>query len=264
MVAVTEGTLSTGQPYLRLGHGPPLVLAPGLTPDHENPGGAFRRQIVSWSAPFAAHFTVYRVARRPGLQPGTTMADIAADYAAAIENDIGGPVLLHGTSTGGSVALQLATDRPDLVRRLVVAAAASRLPDQTRRLMVDVASLVEDGDLRRASALLMGATATRRTAWAVRGAGWVLGPHLAKGGWSDMLATIAAEDEFDAGPRLHRVQAPALVLGSSADGFYPAEMFRETAAALPHGRAVVLEGQSHGYVGGSKVAAAIALGFLLG
>jgi hypothetical protein len=29
------------------------------------------------------------------------MADIAADYAGAIEQDIGRPVLLHGTATGG-------------------------------------------------------------------------------------------------------------------------------------------------------------------
>jgi pimeloyl-ACP methyl ester carboxylesterase len=36
-------------------------------------------------------------------------------------------MLLRGTSTGGPVALQLAMDRPDLVRALVVVASAHQL-----------------------------------------------------------------------------------------------------------------------------------------
>ena len=55
------------------------------------------------------------------------MSEIAADYARAIEDDLGEPAYLHGTSSGGSMSLQLAVDRPELVRRLVLAAAACRL-----------------------------------------------------------------------------------------------------------------------------------------
>ena len=112
---VTESRFSSGLPYLRLGEGPPLIVSPGLGSEHANPTGRWRRMAVSWATPFADHFTVYLTNRRPGLPPGTTMSDIAADYATAIETDIGEPVLLHGTSTGGSVALQLAVDRPELV-----------------------------------------------------------------------------------------------------------------------------------------------------
>jgi pimeloyl-ACP methyl ester carboxylesterase len=53
------------------------------------------------------------------------MSDIAGHLASAIEHDLGQPVFLQGTSTGGSVALQLAVDRPDLVRRLVVVRRAA-------------------------------------------------------------------------------------------------------------------------------------------
>ena len=127
MVAVTEGTLSTGLPYLRLGQGPPLVMASGLSPEHTNPTGIWRRIYLSSALPFAEHFTVYLANRRVGLEPGATMSDIAADYAGAIEQDIGQPVMLHGTSTGGSVALQLAIEHPGLVQRLVLASAACRL-----------------------------------------------------------------------------------------------------------------------------------------
>ena len=264
MGAVTEGRLSTGLPYLRLGQGPPLVLASGLSPEHANPTGVWRRMSLSWAAPFAEHFTVYLVNRKAGLAPGATMADIAADYAGAIEQDIGRPVMLHGTSTGGSVALQLAIDHSQLVQRMVLAASACRLSPHGRQVQAEVARLIQEGDGRRASALLMEAGVPGPLAHAARGLGWLTGGGFAADDQSDMLLTIAAEDSFDAEPELTRVQAPTLVLGGSADKFYSEDLFRRTAAGIPQGRAVILPGKSHVYAAGSKVAAGIALGFLMG
>ena len=263
MAAVTEGHLSSGVPYLRLGHGPPLVVASGLTTEHANPTGATRRMTLAWAAPFAEHFTVYVVNRRPSLAPGSSMSDIAADLAAAIEHDVGPPVLLHGTSTGGSVALQLAIDRPELVERMVLSAAACRLSPGGRQVMAEVARLTRHGDRRRATSLVVEAGTPRRWALATRGMGWVMGGFTADD-QEDMLVTIAAEDSFDAEPDLARVQAPTLVLGGAADGFYSPDLFERTAAGIPRGRAVILPGKSHVYVAGSKVTAGIALGYLIG
>jgi pimeloyl-ACP methyl ester carboxylesterase len=79
-----------------------------------------------------------------------------------------------------------------------------------------------------------------------------------------MLITIEAEEAFDAEPDLHRVQAPTLVLGGTADQFYSEDLFRRTAAGIPNGRAVIFPGKGHFYVINSKTAASIALGFHLG
>jgi pimeloyl-ACP methyl ester carboxylesterase len=263
MVAVKEDRFSTGVPYLQLGQGPPLLMASGLTSEHANPTGAWRRMALAWANPFAEHFTVYLANRRPGLPPGTTMADLAADYAGAIEHDIGRPVLLHGTSTGGSVALQLAIGRPELVRRVVVSAAACRLSPHGRQVMARVARLTREGDSRRATALMFATGTPRSVTYVARGLGWVMGGSSALGDPSDMLTTIAAEDAFDAEPALPRVQAPTLVLGGTADRFYSTDLFRRTAAGIPQGRAVILRGKSHAHVAGSKVPAGIALGFLI-
>lgn len=264
MRSVTEGRFSSGLPYLRLGEGPPLLVSPGLSSQHANPTGLSRRMAVSWAGPFADHFTVYLTQRRPGLASGATMTDIAADYAAAIENDIAEPVLLHGTSTGGSVALQLAVDRPELVRRLVLAAAACRLGSVGRDLQSRVASFVSAGNERAAWATLLEALAPRPLRYPARGVGWVAGGAFAVDDPSDMLVTIAAEDSFDAEPALGRVQAPTLVLGGSADRFYSTDLFWRTADGIPSGRAIILAGKSHLYLAGSKAAAGMALGFLLG
>ena len=263
MAAVTEGSLSTGVPFLRLGQGPPLLVASGLSTAHANPTGAWRRMTLSWARPFADHFTVYVVNRRPGLEPGSTMSDLAADYAGAIEQDIGGPVAVHGTSTGGSVALQLAVDRPELVQRMVLAAAACRLSPQGRQVMDEVADLTRQGDKRGATSRMVAAGTPPRWSVVTRRMGWLMG-GFTPDNQDDMLVTIAAEDSFDAEPHLSRVQAPTLVLGGTADAFYSRDLFERTAAGLPRGRAVLFPGRSHVSVAGSKVAAGIALGYLVG
>ena len=262
MSDVVEGTFSSGVPYLRTGQGPALLVAAGLTTEHANPKGTARRFSLAWAAPFAEHFTVYLANRRPGLVTGTSMHELADDYATAIEVDIGEPVLVHGTSTGGSVALQLAVDRPELVRRLVLAAAACRLSPEGRSVMKGVARLTAEGDTRAATAAMAVAGMPPRLRLVARPAGWVMGQFTAAD-QSDMLVTIAAEDEFDAEPHLDRVTAPTLVLGGSADGFCTRDLVERTAAGIPRGRAVVWEGRSHVGVAGGKVPAAVGLGYLL-
>jgi pimeloyl-ACP methyl ester carboxylesterase len=264
MQRVTEGQFSTGVPYLRLGEGPPLLAASGLTSTHANPSGMPRRMGLAWSAPFAEHFTVYLANRRPGMPEGVTMADLARDYAESIEQDIGEPVALHGTSTGGSVALQLAIDRPDLVRRMVVAAAACRLSEHGRAVQAELARLGQEGDGRGTAALLFGEMSPAPLRRPARALGWLVGGSFAPGDPTDMLRVIAAEDSFDAEPQLGRIEAPSLILGGGADAFYSEDLFRSTAAAIPGGRVVILPGKSHLHVAGSKVPAAIGLGFLLG
>ena len=239
-------------------------MAAGLTPEHVNPTGVGRRIYLSGAAPFTDHFTVYLVNRRVGLTPGTTMADIAADYARAIEDEFGEPVALHGTSTGGSVALQLAIDHPDLVRRLVLASSACRLSPLGRQVQAEVARLTRSGDARRGWALMMDMLAVGPFRYPARAVGWLAGPTFAADDSSDMVVTIEAEDAFDAEPDLHRVQAPTLVLGGTADRFYTEDLFRRTAAGVADGRAVVFPGKGHLYAAGSAPAASTALGFLLG
>lgn len=263
MVAVVEGTLSSGLPYLRLGQGPPLVMMPGLSAEHANPTGLWRRIYLSGAAPYAEHFTVFLANRRAGLAPGSSMTDIAADYAVAIENDIGEPVMVHGTSTGGSVALQLAIDRPELVKRLVVASAACRLSPAGRRTQAEFARLTTEGDVRRAWANLTGMVAPGLLRPPLWGLGWLAGRSLAVDDPADMLITVAAEDSFDAEPGLHRVQAATLVLGGTTDPFYSEDLFRRTAAGVPDGRAVLFPGKGHMYPASSKHAAGLSLGFFL-
>lgn len=232
-----EGTLTGGLPYLSFGTGPPLIVCEGLTAEHANPRGLDRMMTLRLHGPLGRHFTVYVVNRRPGLATGTTMADIAGDYAHAITADFEPPVHVEGISTGGSVAQQLAVDHGDVVDRLVIASSACRLSPAGRRLQTDFADLVLRGRPRRAYALLGSSVTTHPVGRPLMAAMmWLVGASVAPDDPSDMVTTIRAEDAFDASGDLHRITAPTLIVAGARDGFYTPALFRRTAAGIPNAR----------------------------
>jgi pimeloyl-ACP methyl ester carboxylesterase len=214
-----EGTLHGGLPYLAVGQGPPLVVFSGLTAEHANPTGLARWFDVQTLKPMARHFTVYAVNRKPGLTAGSTIEDLAGDYAQAIAQEFSGPVCVEGISTGGSVAQQFAIDHPQLVRRLVLTATACRLSPHGREVQRRFAELVRQGRPRRAYAALgptLAATAAGGRAFAALM--WLFGGSQRVDDPSDMLVTVAAEDVFDACPRLHHISAPTLLVAGDRPG----------------------------------------------
>jgi pimeloyl-ACP methyl ester carboxylesterase len=235
----------------------------GLTPTHDVPTGFERRMSLRYATPAATAFTVYIVNCKKGLEPGESMSDIAGHLVAAIEHDIGEPVFLRGTSTGGSVALQLAVDRPDLVRRLVVVAAAYRLGPRGRELQAEVARLVRAGDPEAAMTLMATAMLPERVREPLRPAARLLAGRQVPDDATDFLVTLEAEDAFDVEHDLHRITAPTHVIGGGKDVFYPRELFEGTAAGVQDGRVHVFEDWGHARTSASAATANVMLGFLL-
>lgn len=259
----SEGFLHGDIPYLRLGQGPPLVMVQGLSPQHDIPLGWQRRLTLSAVTPLADEFTVFVVNRRRGLQPGQSMSDIAGHIADAIEHDLGEPVVLQGTSTGGSVALQLAVDRPELVRRLVVVASAYRLGPEGRTSQAELARLTRAGDPAAGWAKVIERTMPPPVRGPARPVARLAARSMARGDPNDMLVTVDAEDVFDVKDDLPRITAPTLVIGGGKDPFYPREMFQATADGVQDGWAHIFEGWGHLRTAGARATTLITLGFLL-
>ena len=171
---VREGLLAGGLPYLAVGDGPPLVVFPGFTANHANPSGAERQFHLRPLMPLARRFTLYLVSRKPDLEPGATITDLAGHYAHALQRTFSGPVAIIGISTGGSIAQQLAIDHPQLVGRLVLVAAACRLGTAGRRMQRDLARFTLAGQPRRAWAATGPGLATTATGGRLMGrcCGW--------------------------------------------------------------------------------------------
>lgn len=257
------GFLHDDVPYLKIGHGPPLVSVQGLTPEHDLPKGLERRFALSHARPLARDFTVYVVNRKRGLRPGESMSDIAGHLANAIEHDLDEPVFLDGTSTGGSVALQLAVDRPDLVRRLVVIAAACRLGPRGRELQAEMARLIRAGEPREAWASAMTAMLPGPLRGPARPVSRLGAGSMVPSDPNDVLVTLDAEDVFDVEADLPRVTAPTLVIGGGKDAFYTPELFRRTAAGVLDGRVHMFPDWGHMRASSSTATTHLTLGFML-
>jgi pimeloyl-ACP methyl ester carboxylesterase len=179
------------------------------------------------------------------------MTDIAANYATALRQAFEAPVDVAGLSTGGSVALQLAIDHPELVKRLVVVASAYRLGAPARRSQRRMATLAAAGRRRQVDwALGRSMGRSRASSLAAGALYWLAGPLLfgTAADPSDMIATIEAEDGFDVGQRLGAIKVPTLVVGGAKDQFYQANgerLIAETAARIHGARLVLYERRGH-------------------
>jgi pimeloyl-ACP methyl ester carboxylesterase len=124
--AVERRIVSRGNVDLEVlsqGSGPVIVMLPSLGRSGED-YNAVAAMLASEG------FRVLRpqprgIGRSKGPMDGLSMHDLAADVASVIENENKGSVIVVGHAFGNFVARQIAADRPDLVRGVVVAAASS-------------------------------------------------------------------------------------------------------------------------------------------
>jgi pimeloyl-ACP methyl ester carboxylesterase len=241
-VSVARGTLGP-LPYAALGDGEPVAVLAGLSPTTGFEGDTMVRATAGPLAALARRLFVFN--RRPGLPRGMTMAELAAEHADALRAIGAGPVDVIGTSTGGSVAQQLAADHPDVVRRLVLVSTACRLGPLGRELQRRAAARIRAGADGQALALMAASLVPPRRGQLAAGlAGRLLGPRLVGGGLADMATTIEAEDAFDLA-RCPPVRAPTLILAGRDDRFYAPELFAETAALIPGALLQVFPGRGH-------------------
>jgi pimeloyl-ACP methyl ester carboxylesterase len=112
---------------LTQGHGPAIVLVPSLG------RGATDFDAIAQKLD-AVGYRVLRpqprgIGNSAGPWTGVKLEDLAADIAAVIENDQGGPAFVVGHAFGNRIARTLATIRPDLVRAVgLIAANVGRNP----------------------------------------------------------------------------------------------------------------------------------------
>jgi pimeloyl-ACP methyl ester carboxylesterase len=185
-------------PYAALGTGDPVLVIAGLFP-FTGPGSDRMAGLSIGSlAKLADRRRLVLVNRRAGLPRGMTMAGIAAEHADAIRDGLGAPVDVVGTSTGGSIAQQLAADHPDAVRRLALLSTACHLGPEGKRLQRQIAARIRGGAYRQAIALLAGEIVPRgRLAAGIVAS--IVGPLVLRDreALDDMATTIEAEDAFD-------------------------------------------------------------------
>jgi pimeloyl-ACP methyl ester carboxylesterase len=151
-----------------------------------------------------------------------------------------------GFSSGGFLALQLALDHPDVVRRLVVVGADARISADTRASNLRWIECLRAGDLPGAwrelgtDALADPGRWSRLLSWATSAAAL-----MTTGDCTDGIRTAQSELDFDLTGSLARITAPTLLVAGGRDATLSTGSVMRTARALPHGSLVVLPRTGH-------------------
>lgn len=241
--------------------GPLIVLANGL-------GGsmvAWRALVVGLAPRYRIVSWDYRGLYGSGPPPradAIRIEDHCRDLEVLLDHLDGGPATLIGWSMGVQVALEFALSHPDRTAGLVLVCGAPGDPfagvlhtTLSRRWVPAACRVVEAapgsfGTVVRALAAFGPTPDLLRRAKVVAPSCDLavfreLAADFAGLDWSLYFRTMRAMGDHSAWDRLGDVRAPALVVGGTRDLFTPAEVATRTAAAIPHARAVVLEGASH-------------------
>jgi pimeloyl-ACP methyl ester carboxylesterase len=235
-------------PFVRLGDGPrTLVIFPAL-------GDAVRDvtdlawRLAWYYRGFASDYRVYLISRKRGLPPGYTTRQMAADYAEAFEESIGGPADVLGLSMGGLIAQHFAADFPQYVRRLVIGVAAYRLGAEGERMVRRWSTLAQEHRWRElySDNVALTYTGFRRTLYGflMRLVSERLLPKPANP--SAYVVSAEACLDHDAAGRLAAIRAPTLVIGGMRDELFPEPLLRETAQLVPEATLRLIEDTGHG------------------
>lgn len=183
--------------YTVNGSGLPLLFIPGL--------GVSVAEMAPLLNELATRSTVIAVDNRGvGLSDKPdepySIAVMAADAAAVAKDSTLAPVDVLGYSLGGRIALQLAFDRPHLIRRLVLLSTSARLPKRRRSIMMSIGPFIPIGPkprqpvyaFRRQRAASQGYDARSRLAE-------IAARILILAGKADKISTPALAEELHAG-----------------------------------------------------------------
>jgi len=233
-------------PSAATGTGDPVLVIAGLMPTTGPGSDRAARGGIGQLEKLADRRRLVLVNRRAELPRGMTMAEMAAEHADAIR-ELGAPVDVVGTSTGGSIAQQLAADHPGVVRNLVLLSTACRLGAVGKSLQRRVAARIRKGAYRKAMALMASEFAPRSARIPVGVVASVAGPLVLRDrqGLDDMATTIEAEDTFDLATCASPIAAPTLIVAGRDDRFYAPALFEETARLIPGSDLRLLDGKGH-------------------
>ena len=147
---VTESRVSVGNiqmDYITFGSGSkPLILLQGLNTNGIRGSGFMLSHMYRI---FSKSYRVYLFDRRADLTDGVTVRDLAADLAAALDTLSIRSADVFAVSQGGMIAMYLAIDRPDLVRKLVLAVTASRCNETLQRAIEGWIGMTERNEIKQ-------------------------------------------------------------------------------------------------------------------
>lgn len=230
--------------WFEAGRGEPLVLIHGLADDHR----AWRRALPDL---LLRHRVVLYDLRGHGEttagSPDGTLRQLGDDLAALLDAIDVGRAHIAGFSLGGTIAMRVAIDHPERVRKLTLVATSSRVGKTAADWYRQRAEMVarDDPELR--------ATLDRDTAdvYAESPAeleeGLLIRRQSAANpiGYGNACVAMAALNGAPLDPELGRISAPTLIIAADRDQHCPPKAAEIIAAGIQGSRVELIAGAGH-------------------
>lgn len=217
--------------WFEVGRGEPLVLIHGLADDHR----AWRRTI-----PFLAltHRVLLYDLRGHGEttlgRPDGTLIQLAEDLAALMSATGLAQADVAGFSLGGTIAMRLGIDHPDLVRRLVLVATSSRVGRAAADWYAQRVAMVDRGDPELQATLERDTADVYAQAPGELSEGWLIRRESTTNpqGYRNACAAMASLNAAPLDPELSRISAPTLIVAADQDRHCPPKAAEIIAAGI--------------------------------
>ena len=172
-------------------------------------------------------FTVYVFDRRAPLPAVYPVAQMARDTAAAMRALGLSDVYLFGASQGGMIAMTLAIEHPDLVRRLAIGSTAAQMPAERFGELGEWIRLAQAGDrvglfLRFGEAIYPPELFAKYRKALMMIAKTVTDEELGR-----FLILAEGTRDFDFLDRLEELRCPTLLLGAEDDAVLGADAYAQ-------------------------------------
>lgn len=228
--------------YFRFGTGSrTMVILPGLSIGSVMPSAEL---IADGYKIFADEYTVYVFDRRNEATEGYTVYDMAEDTAAVLGEMNLKDIYLFGASQGGMMALLLALEHPQLVRKLALGSTAAAVNEQMKETVSGWIRLAEKGD---AGELYLGfgekiypEEVYKNSIEMLRAAG----EAVTEEDLQRFIIMAKSMNDYDITDRLGEIGCPALILGARDDAVMGPEA-AEVLTAIPDSQLYVYEGYGH-------------------
>ena len=194
----------------------PLIILPGLSDGLRTVRGTAKKQARTYRA-YAKRYRVYIFSRKHDLHKGYTTRDMARDQAKAMDALGIGKANVLGISQGGMIAQYLAIDRPDLVKKLVLAVTLCRPNKTVYRTISRRIDWAKESDYHPivVDTIETSCSLSRRKLY--RPFYPFIGRTGAPDDFTRFLIHADACLNHDSSAELHRIDCPTLVIGGDSD-----------------------------------------------
>lgn len=216
--------------FFRFGEGKQtLAIIPGLSV--QSVMGA-AEQVKRVYEPVLKDFTGYVFDRRLDMPQGYTVHDMAVDTAKAIKALGLSDICLFGASQGGMIALEIAIEHPELVKKLAVGSTSSNLKEKQNEVFDEWIRLAGQKD-KKELYLSFGrniyppAVFEQFKDTLIAAADTVTDNDLER-----FMICAKGMADFDISDKLERISCPVLVTGAFEDAVLDSDMTMEIAEKL--------------------------------